>query len=156
MITEQNGVIALHNPSSDIFNGSPGGDVVHMAEAERCSIMFYHAGGTSGNGKLTIDACDDVTPSNTSAIGFRYRKKTTGASDTWGAVTAVAAATGVTTVGGESTIYELEFRAQDLPAGYPYFRLKLAEVTNDPVTGCAFAILRNRRYGGITQPTALT
>ena len=48
----------------------------------------YYATGTS---TITIEACDDVSASNVSAIPFKYQKQT-GSDDTYGALTSATTA----------------------------------------------------------------
>lgn len=141
-------------PAADRFNTSPATDVVSLANAELLTFLVYHQGGTTGKGTLTVEACDDVTPSNTTAIGFRYRRVTTGASDEIGSVSTALAA-GIDTVPGEDTLIEIEIRASELPSGRPFARLKCTEAVNDPVNAAVIAILSGLRHGGVTQPTAL-
>lgn len=155
MLSEKFSIINLFGPTADGFNGGPSSDVINMGKADRVNILFAHKGGTTGTGKVQVYAGDSVAPSNGEAVVFKYRKKTTGASDTWGAVTDAVAATGFTTVAGEDTIYDIQVDGADLPADKPYAYLLLTEVVNDPVVVQASAVM-NARYPGLTQPTALT
>lgn len=155
MLSETHKIVKGLAPAADRFNTSPSTDIYHLAEAENITFLVIHQGGTTGQGTFTVEACDNVTPSNTEAIAFRYRRLTTGASDTIGAP-ATAAATGIDSVAAEDTIIEISVRASELPAGKGYVRLKCAEKVNDPVNACVVAILGGLRYGGVNQPSALT
>lgn len=126
-------------PSADIFNGDPGSDVVNMRHFEKaCFIVCAVA--TTGQATLTIEACDNVTPSNTEAIPFKYRKTPSATSD---ATTAVAAATaaGITTDTSATKVYYLEIEAADLPEGKPFVRLKTNEEVDAAVVGSVLIAL---------------
>jgi hypothetical protein len=142
-------------PTADIFNANPVSDVVNLKKFGKVTFLFEHVGGTTGTGKLQVQAVDNASSSNAVDLDFRYAKKVTGASDSWGAVTAAAAATGVTTVAAESAIYCIEVDAAALPDAQAYVQLKLTEVVNDPVTGAAQILLGDARYGA-PFATALT
>lgn len=141
-------------PAADRFNTNPPTDVYNLGLAEDITFIVAHAGGTTGKATITVEACDDVTPSNTTAIPFRYRRMTTGADDTMGDIS-VATAAGIDTVPTEDTLIEINVRASELTAGKPFVRLKLTEAVNDPVVGFVLAILGNPRYQGETQPSVL-
>jgi len=132
------------DPIADAFTGTVSTDVF---EAWGHEILFirYHGVGTTGTSTITVEACDDITPSNTTAVPYRYRICTTG--DTWGSWTSVAA-TGFTTTAGSSQMYEVRVDAGDLGAtGYGYVRAKFTEVADDPVLGgvlCGVVALRYR------------
>lgn len=132
------------DPVADAFAGTVNTDVFECLGHEAVFII-YKGVGTTGTSTITIDACDDITPSTTAAVPFRYRACTTG--DTWGAWTA-ATATGFTTTAGSSQLYEIRVDPSDLAAeGYGYVRLHAVEVANDPVLGgvlCGVAGLRYR------------
>lgn len=155
MLTEKFGLVLGLAPAADRFNTSPYTDIVSLKNAEAVSFIVVHDGGTTGVGSLLATACDNVSASNTAAVAGYYRKKTTGASATWGDVTSFPT-TGVLTTAGESTIFEIMIRAADLPDGKPFVRLQTAESVNDPVNGCVIAILHGAKYQGLTQPDYLS
>ena len=133
-IITQNGHVA-HGlaPVADAFSGTVYSDVFNMKNYRGCSFYVYKGVGATGTSTITVSACDNTTPSNRTAIPFRYRANTT--SDTWGAVTA-ATVTGFTTTAGSNHIYEIIVDADELgDTGYGYVELKLVEVANDPVLG---------------------
>lgn len=154
MLSECQKIVKGLAPSVDIFDGSPATDIINAGLVESVTFLVYHKGGTTGKGTLTVEACDDTTPSNTTAVAFRYRRMTTGASDVLGAISNATAA-GIDTVPGEDTIIEISVKADELPSGKPYVRLKAAEAVNDPVAG-AIVILAKPRYCGASQPSVLS
>ncbi|TXH19316.1 MAG: hypothetical protein E6R03_00715 [Hyphomicrobiaceae bacterium] len=140
-------VVSGISANTDIFNGNPISDVVNVSKFARAVILFSHKGGTTGNGSIKVQAVDNVAGSNAANLPFRYSKKTTGASDTWGAITDAVAADGVTTVATEDTTYAIEVDLANMPETQKYLTVKLTEVTNDPVSGSLLILLGNARYG---------
>lgn len=154
--TEQQLIVTGIAPVADIFNGNPVSDVVNLKNFKKALFLVSHTGGTTGTGNLKVQAVDNPAGANAVDVEFKYAKKVTGASDVWGAVTQAVAATGVTTVATEATIYAIEVNADDLPEAKSYVQLKLTEVVNDPVTGAVTIVLLEPRFGGVPFATALT
>lgn len=133
ILTQTGHIVQGLAPVADAFSGTVYSDVFNMKNYKGCTFIVYKGVGTTGTSTITVSACDDTTPSNRTAIPFRYRANTT--SDTWGAVTA-ATTTGFTTSAGSNHIYEIIVDADELgDTGYGYVELKLVEVANDPVLG---------------------
>lgn len=123
------------SPSADIFNGNPGSDVISLQGYEEVIATFKHTGGTTGKGTLKVQSVADFSANSPTDLAFYYRKKTTGASDAWDALT-LAPTTGVETVPTEDTTYLISIRATDLAgSGRDKVRVKLDETVNDPVAG---------------------
>jgi hypothetical protein len=141
-------------PAADRWNTSPTTDSISMANHDKLTFLVYQSGGTTGNATITMLASATSTPSGSTALPFRYRKMTTGASDVMGDVIN-ATASGFTTTANEDAIYELEIDSSELPEGQPWVHLVCTEATNDPVNGCVIALLSEPRYGGLTQPAAI-
>lgn len=135
------------DPVADAFAGATVySDVVDMQEYDECLFVIHTGVGATGTSTLTVEACDDIVPTTTAAIAFRYKAILSG--DTHGALTAAAAA-GVATTAGNSKIYVIEVQAQDLVStGYRYVRLKAAEVVDSPVLGGILIILGAPKYQG--------
>ena len=76
------------DPVADAFSGTVNTDIFE-AWGHEVVFIIYKGVGATGTSTITVDACDDTTPTNTSAVAFRYRTCTTG--DTWGNWTTVAA-----------------------------------------------------------------
>lgn len=131
------------DPVADAFSGTVNTDVFE-AWGHEVIFIIYEGVGTTGTSTITIDACDDTTPTTTSAVPYRYRTCTTG--DTWSAWTDVAA-TGFTLTAGSSHLYEIRVDPADLGAtGYGYVRLHAVEVANDPVLACVLCGVVALRY----------
>lgn len=142
------------DPVADAFSGTVNSDVVNMKNWGRVRFIIHIGVGATGTQTLTVEACDDVTPSNTSAIPFHYRQITSG--DTPGALTA-ATASGFTTTAGSSKIVVVEVTAQALAAsGYGYVRLHSVESVDSPCLGGILIELSEPRYAIEPQVTAIT
>lgn len=131
-------------------------DIVKMEEFGKVVFVIQTGVGATGTSTVTIEACDDVTPSNSSAIPFHYRKITV--ADTHAAVTAVAAA-GVATVAGSNDMYVFEVDADALAEdgnGYEYVRLTLVEVTDSPVLAGILVLQLDARYASAVDRTQIT
>lgn len=132
------------DPVADAFAGTAVSGVINLENIIEGSFIVYKGVGTTGTSTITLEACDDVTPTTTSAIAFEYQANTT--ADAYGAVTA-AAATGFTTTAGSSQIYVIYVHAAKLAAsGYGYVRLKATEVVDAEVLGGIIFIPTKLRY----------
>jgi len=141
------------DPVADAFAGTVASDVVDVSNHGGALFIVYKGVGATGTSTITVEACDDVTPSNTTAVPF-YSKSIT-ATDVQGEMTARAAA-GFTTTAGSSQIYVIAVDSQELAsAGYKYVRLKAAEVVDSPVLGGIAIALFDPRFGGSASNTAI-
>jgi hypothetical protein len=124
---------------------TPASDIVNMKNWHNCLFTVYYGVGTTGTQTWTVEACDDVSASNVSAIPFHYRQTLSG--DTPGSITA-ATATGFSVTAGSSKIVEIEIESQALAAsGYGYVRLKQsAEPVNAACLGGILVQLFNPRF----------
>jgi len=131
-------------PIADAFAGTVNCDVA-KGNCDAITILYYQGVGTTGTSTLTVDACDNVTPSNTTAVPFEYRINT--ATDVFGDWTAATTA-GFTTTAGSAQVYELRVDPAELAEeGYEYFRLTATESANAAVLGGVMYILEGLRYG---------
>lgn len=132
------------DPVADAFAGTVYTDVVSMREYKLAVFSIYLGVGTTGTSTITIEACNNFTPSLQSAIPFAYQEIASG--DTHGALTKATSA-GFTTTAGSSKIIKIYVNASDLGAsGYPNVRLKAVEVANDPVLAGISIDLMEPRY----------
>jgi len=133
-------------PVADAFSGTVAGDVLSLKDHARIRWIIVEGAGGTGTYTVTVEACDDTTPSNTSAVPFQYRVTTAGSQP--GARTAATSA-GFTSTAGANKVIEVEIEAAALlAAGYGYARLKTVEVVNDPILGGVIAILEDARFSG--------
>lgn len=118
---------------ADAFANDVFSDVVNMKGYGRIVFVTHWGVGATGVVKLTVQACDDVVPSNTAAVPFWYRINNAG---TTGAVTAATATDGVSNTAGSNQIIFVEIPAEALQAsGYQYVRLSVDETTDSPLLG---------------------
>lgn len=131
------------DPVADAFDSTQYSDVFNMKNYKKIRFVIYKGVGTTGTSTITVEACDDTTPSNTSAVEFMYQAITSG--DTPGAI-AYATTSGFTTTAGSSQLYIVSVDAAALnSSGYGYVRLKMVESVNSPVVGAVLAILSESR-----------
>ena len=134
------GLIAANE---DIFNGDPATDVLSMAIYQDILFIITKNAGATGTTTITVESCDNTTPSNTQAVAFRSQVTTTGnAASAW----AARAAAGFDTTAGANQIYVIWVRAEQLDGTDQFVRLVATEVVNSPVDGAIIAIGLNPRF----------
>jgi hypothetical protein len=124
------------DPVADAFAATVSTDVINASGAHAVHFIRWTGVGATGTSTLTVEACDDTTPSNTTAIPFMYKQCTaTGTSDVFGGLTR-ATASGFATTAGSGQIVVVSVDADAIAAtGYKYVRLKGVEVVDSPVLG---------------------
>jgi hypothetical protein len=133
LLSETTHLVKGLDPVADAFSGTVYSDVVNMEGADGVRFIVYCGVGTTGTSTFTVQACDDTTPSNRTAVAFYYKQITTG--DTDSALTA-ATTSGFTSTAGSSKIIVIDVPASALAStGYGYVQLKAVESANDPVLG---------------------
>lgn len=141
------------DPVADALSGTVGSDVVDVSNHGTALFVIYKGVGATGTSVVTVEACDDVTPSNTTAVPFSYKAITS--TDVQGAVTAAAAA-GFTLTAGSSQIYAVQVDTQELAsAGYKYVRLKAVESVDSPVLAGILIALAQPKFGGSTTDSVI-
>jgi len=140
------------DPVADAFAATVRSDVVNMENLDRVLFLVLAGVGATGTSTFTVEASDDVVPTNVTAVPFSYRQILTG--DTEGALTRAAAA-GFTSTAGSSKLIAIEVDASDLgPTGYGYVSLKCVEVVDSPVLG-GIAIIGQSRIPSAAKATAI-
>ena len=132
--------------NEDIFNGDPASDVVSMAGYYEMLFVIVKNAGATGTAVVTVESCDDVTPTTSTAIPFQY-KATTSVGNTEGALTA-AAAGGFTTTAGADQMYVISVLASELQGEDGFVRLQLTEGVDSPCDGAVFCIGGTPRVAG--------
>jgi hypothetical protein len=141
------------DPVADFFSGTVYSDILSMENHNHITFVVYKGVGTTGTSTITVEACDDTSGSNVSAVPFNYRAITSG--DTHGAFTA-ATSTGFVTTAGSSQLYAIEVDAEALAAsGYAYIRLKAVESVDSPVLGGILAIMSEPKYDKAVQDSVI-
>lgn len=141
------------DPVADAFAGaSVVSDVINCKNLERVLFVVYVGVGATGTSTFTVEACDDVVPTNTTAIAYRSRLISTG--DTEGTITD-RASTGHIPTAGSSKIVLIEVDVSQLgPTGFGYVRLKAAESVDSPVLGSILVIGESNQPSSL-KPTAI-
>lgn len=130
MLESQHPITGLA-PVADAGNGTVYTDIVRASNAHNVLFTMLKGVGTTGNSTITVEACDDVSASNVTAIPFWYSEVTT--NDVAAAVTR-ATTSGFATSQGSATIVQVEVDAGDIAStGYEFVRMKMVEVTDSPV-----------------------
>lgn len=116
------------------------------------ATIIVQAGSTNADaGNVTIEECDDFTPTTDTAITFNYYAETTAAGDTLGAKTSAAT---IDVSANDNIMYVIEIDAQQLTDGYPNLILKWSACGGATI-GSAVAILSGARYGSPESATAI-
>ena len=152
IFTERNHIAIGLVPDADLYAADPATDIINMEDYSHVTFLLTEGAGGTGTVKLTVEECDDTTPTNSTAIAFKYRVCSSG--DTWGALTA-SAATGYTTTAGANKMVAVEVDAAELSDGYPFVRLQLTEVVDDPCDAGVVVILSGARYPQAVPTTAI-
>lgn len=136
ILSEQVHAVTGLDPVADAFDGTVYSDIIRVSNAFGISFLLWKGVGATGTSTVTVQACDDVSATNTSALAFKYRANTaTGTSDVWGALTTATSA-GFDTTAGSGQMYWIHVDADLLAnSGYKFCRLKCVEVVNSPVLG---------------------
>jgi len=152
LLMERLQFVKVLDPVADAFDSTPTTEVISMKNLQRILFLVHIGVGATGSSTFTVEACDDVVPTNVVAIPFYSREILTG--DTEGAIT-LRAATGFVNTVGSSKLIAIEVREDALAAsGYGYIRLKAVESVNSPVLGGIVAIGESK-IPGQTKPTAI-
>lgn len=142
-------------PAEDAFSGTVRSDVVTMKNYKTAEFVVLKGAGATGTTKITVEASDDVTPTNVVAIPFKYQAITSG--DTPGVVTD-ATSTGFDTTAGENQIYRIYVDAAqiaDANIDYGYVSVKFVEQVDSPCTGAVLISLLESRNDSEVPATAI-
>ena len=138
---------------ADAFASTVYSDIYNMGDYSSILFILHKGVGTTGTSTLTVQACDDISASNTTDIPFRSKSIT--ATDVEGALT-VRAAAGFDTTAGSSQIYAIEASSEEMEdTGYQYIRLAYVEVADAAVLGGILAFGIGNRYKQDVPATAV-
>lgn len=141
---------------ANAFAGTVGSNVFNMQGYETCLFIYHKAVGASGTATITVEACDNISPTNHTAIPFYYKTITSGDTDS---VLTKATSAGFTTTAGSSQLYLIEVRNTDLcnvaSGARSYVRLLSTEVVSSAVLGGIIGLLCNPRIPQDVQATAI-
>ena len=142
--------VVLATAPIDINSAGASSDVWSMANHAHCSVIVM-LGVTGGTATVTVEECDNFTPSNVTAIAFASYEELTAGGDTLGARTAVTSA-GFTSSANDGVFYVFEIDASQLSDGRPNLRVLIGNPSNATLYGVV-ALLSGSRYA---QPESAT
>jgi hypothetical protein len=150
----RNRVVQGLPPVADALAGTVYSDIVNCKNADKVVFILQRGVGTTGKSVITVEACDDISPSNSEAVAFRYKE--INGSDVEGALQE-ATSVGFTMTAGSNRIDIVEVDAARLAVlGYSYCRLKAVESVNDPVLAGILTILSELHYASDVKASPLT
>ncbi len=124
--------------NEDMFNGDPATDVLSMKNADEIHFIIAKNAGATGTATITVESCDDVTPSTATAVAFQYRAQTT--IDTWGEWQDATSA-GFTTTAGANQMYQVRITQDGLSSDDAFVRMQMTEVVDSPCDGAVIAMV---------------
>ena len=149
LLTEDYHLVMGLSPVADAFaDDTVRSDIVNMKNYHSFGGIVFWGVGTTGTLTITVQACDDISGTNTTAIPFKYRVITgaINAVDTHGALTQATAA-GVLTTAGSHQMVVVEVSAEELgDTGYGYARIAIEETTDSPLLGGIILFQGKPRY----------
>lgn len=131
-------------PVADAFAGTANSDIINVKNCSGIEFLVITGVGATGTSTFTVDACDDTSASNTTAVAFWYKEITSDPGDTtW----TVATSAGWTRTAGSSAMFRVWVPSDLIGAtGYNYARLTATEVTDSAVLGGILAILHEPKF----------
>ncbi len=151
-IAEELHVVNILPPQS--IAGAVTSDVFSLKNYQHATIIVQCGATNADAGFITIEECDDFTPTTDTAIAFSYYKEETAAGDTLSAKQAAVAATGIDVSANDNLTYVIEIDAAQLTEGYPGLYLKWSAPGGATLVS-AVAILSGPRYAGSESATAI-
>jgi hypothetical protein len=150
VLTERVHVLSALVPLSRAMNTNS--DIVNLTNYQSCSFIIQKGAGGVGTATITVDACDNTTPSNTAKAPFKYRRNI-GGTDTWGAITARTASQSFVTTANANDMYEIIVDPAEIGAvavnstyGNRFCRVSVAQVDATAVDYGILAVLGTPRY----------
>lgn len=139
-------------PPQDVAAGVSS-DVFSMKNFTHCTIIVQAGSTDADAGNVTVEQCDDFTPSNHPDLAaFSYYAETTAAGDTLGARTSAAL---IDVSANNNITYVIEIDAAELTVG-TYDKLRISwSACGGATVGSAVAILSGARYAGDQNATAI-
>jgi len=131
---------------SDLWDGAGAAvlncEVMSLKNADGAVFIIPVSEGATGTASVRICACDDVTPTNTVAVSFRYAKIQ--APDT---IEAVGESKAYLTTFEDSCVYVFEVDAAKVAEqGYEFVTLQAVEVAGQDTEGAVVSFLTGLRY----------
>ena len=138
----------------DTASGVSASEIFSMENYAHATIIIQCGVTNADAGNITIEECDNFTPTTDTAIDFYYYAETTALGDTLGARTLAEAATGIDVSANDNIMYVIEIDAAELTDGYPCLVLKWSNPGGSTIAS-AVAILSGSRFAGDQSATAI-
>ena len=140
--------VAALAASEDMYNGSPATDIFNLKHYGEITFLVCEVTGGTGAATITVEECDDVTPTTSTAIAFDYAivtsATTTGMFGGWTRATS----SGITTGANGTQYMAVKVHDSELSAGFPYIRLQTTESESPAVDGFIITFLGKSDYMG--------
>ena len=154
--TQNNKIVNALAPLADYADDDPASDVVSLAECRTGVFIIQTGDNAGGNATITVESCDDVTPTTATAIPFAVTKYETEDSDIASTARAAVAAAGFdTSASVDGVMYVIEVTADGLSGSDEYVRVQVTESTDAAVLASILFIGTGCRYNQETMATAI-
>lgn len=140
------------SPIADFNSGGTVTDVVCMSKYHTAYFMIFWGVGTTGTTTITAIPTDDVLHTN-HATAIPFLSKKCSSTDT---NTAWAASSSLLTTTGSHQMTIVKVCADDLPIGYEYVMLNLAETAASALLGGCIIMMADPRYAEDTTDSVIT
>lgn len=139
-------------PPQDVQAGVSS-DVFSMKDHSHCTIIVQAGSTDADAGNVTVEQCDDFTPTtHPDLASFAYYAETTAAGDT---LAARASGAAIDVSANDNVMYVIEIDAAELTVG-TYSKLRISwSACGGATLGSAVAILSGSRYAGDTNATEI-
>jgi hypothetical protein len=114
--------IGLTSPV-DTTSSTVNSDVINAGKCAWVDFLVYLGTITGDTVVVTVEECDDTTPTNHTAIAFKYRKGAAVGTDTDGAITAATSAGVTMTASDDDKVLTISVDPDALTDGYNYLRV---------------------------------
>ena len=149
-------VVGLASPV-DSAGAAVTSDIVNVGKYHTVSLLVYMGTITGDIVTVTVEECDDVTPTNNTAIAFRYRESgATGTSDAFAAVAAATTSGVAAAATDDDHIFMIDIDGAELSDGYPYVRVVATPGGSASASEIAILAILRPRYAQENPPTAIT
>ena len=141
--TGQEGHVVNILPPQDVAAGVSS-DVFSTGKYAHVTIIVQAGSTNADAGNVTVEECDNFTPTTHTEIAFSYFAETTNAGDTLSGLTAATTA-GIDVSANDNIMYVIEIDAAQLTDGYKNLRISWS-ACGGATLGSAVAILSGARY----------
>lgn len=150
-LAEQCHIVNIFPPVS--IAGAVSSDVFSLEGYAHATIIIQAGATNADAGNITLEECDDFTPTTATAIVFDYYAETTAAGDTLGAKTTATVA-GIDVSANDNITYVIEIDASQLTDGRPCLQLEWSAPGGATLIS-AVAVLSGSRFAETESATAI-